>query len=666
MWRRAWASLKTPAGLVLSLVFLVMFAMYASNDNWDKDPSAPRGDGVYRPILARGDGHLMFLMARSIVLDHDVNYDNDLARFGDPFHQPRTVTGHKGIPHPIGPALAWAPFLAVSHGLSKVVNLFGADIASHGYTMWDQRIVFASTVVFAFGAAMLAWLVMRRWLVHVASGLYGIVAVMFGTSLTYFVTYMPSYAHGLDAFVCAAFLAYWALSYGQWTGRRFAIAGLLLGICALVRITGFSLGIVLALEIVLETIRRARSRGAVATIATPALLGVLALLVASIVFIPQMLAWKYMYGEYLVSPMGPRFMRMDHPRLLEVLFSSRNGWLSTHPIAYFSLIGLVFVPRPFRVVALGLGLATAFQVYVNACVFDWWAGASYGQRRMCSMTFVLIVGLSSLIAAGHRRLNNSSLPRRWLQVYWVAVTVILAWFVIWNMSFVGTYRNNVPPSGTRRMCCTSIPRVMARIAQPVYDRLGNPFALPASAIFAWSHDVPLVRWDEAVGRDADEPDLTLYNKGQHTSRTQTWNLPSSGFARYLVSGFGPSQSEAKLAWRWTVSQRSRLLVPLMLAEAHTFTIPVYPNIGNGDHLRVRIGFDDDVYIDRELTSGWNNITFTVAATSVGMHELWIDATPHLHGGAPAPAAPKGVAFVGVAAGPITIGYPPAALLGETR
>ena len=162
-WRRAAAWVCTPQRAVLAVCLVVIFAMFATNSDWGGDPVSPRGDGKYRPVLARADGHLMYLMTRSLVLDGDLDWDNDLARFGDPHTALRTAVGRKNIPYPIGPALVHAPFFALAHGLSKLANLFGADIPAHGYTMFHQRIVFATSVLFAWAAVLLGFLVARRW-----------------------------------------------------------------------------------------------------------------------------------------------------------------------------------------------------------------------------------------------------------------------------------------------------------------------------------------------------------------------------------------------------------------------------------------------------------------------------------------------------------------------
>src|SRR5205814_693016 len=81
-----------------------------------------------------------FLITRSIVFDQDLDFDIDLAQFGDPWQQPKTVTGKKNMMQQIGPSLIWAPLLAIAHVLAVVANVFGADIDTHGYTLFHQRI----------------------------------------------------------------------------------------------------------------------------------------------------------------------------------------------------------------------------------------------------------------------------------------------------------------------------------------------------------------------------------------------------------------------------------------------------------------------------------------------------------------------------------------------
>src|SRR6185503_13538665 len=142
----------------------------------------------------------------STALDFDWNFDNELGAFGDPWGQPRNREGHKQIPHPIGPALIWTPLIWVAQAGAAVANAMGADIPMHGYTEWHQRFVFLSSVLAAFVAVLLGrklaiQLLGTQW----AAG-YAASAVLLGTSLTYYATYMPSYGHALDAGLCGGFL----------------------------------------------------------------------------------------------------------------------------------------------------------------------------------------------------------------------------------------------------------------------------------------------------------------------------------------------------------------------------------------------------------------------------------------------------------------------------
>ncbi|HEX3759388.1 MAG TPA: hypothetical protein VHW23_11810, partial [Kofleriaceae bacterium] len=161
---RLWAPAGRWPRLMMAAAFAVILGMYCTNQDMGGQPEAPRGDGVYRPVLARGDGHMMYLMARSTALDGDWRFDNDLARFGDPWRQRTTRTGRKAIGHPIGPALVWTPLIWIAQAGAVVADALGARIELHGYTLWHQRFVFLSSALAACGAALLGARLARQLL----------------------------------------------------------------------------------------------------------------------------------------------------------------------------------------------------------------------------------------------------------------------------------------------------------------------------------------------------------------------------------------------------------------------------------------------------------------------------------------------------------------------
>lgn len=632
MWRararRLAGALRRLPVAVFALAFVFLAVNYCANDDMAGAPDAPRGDGKYRPVLARGDGHIYYSMLLSIALDGDLVLDDELRAFGDPWNQMIGPTGRKYVAHPIGPALVWLPAFAVAHGTAKVANLFGAGIQEHGYTAWHQRIVLFTSVIFGWLAALCGYLVARRWIGGRWGPLHAAMAVLLGTSLTYYTLFMPSYPHAMDAAACGVFLALWALGHGDLRWRRFVVLGIPLGIAGLIRTQELAMGVALAVELVALAVgapaevradrrRWARFAGGLA------LRGAVTLGVALVLLVPQLFAWKAIGGEYFHQAYGPNLVRYDHPQIMELLFAGQNGWFSTTPIAYLAVLGLPLVPRRARVVALGLGLALAIQVYLNASIMDWWCSASYGNRRLCSVTAVLVVGLAALLRAaslGAARLR----AKVWLRH--AIAGVVLGWFVVWNFGAVWSLRHGKAAGRTAGGApFYAVWDVQRRIAKPIHDAIGNPFALPASALFAWRHDVPLARWEQITGIYAFNPPLDQYWRGTYRRSRATWPLATA--ERFVVSGFGRLEKDGARPFRTVTAGRGVALVPLLLPEAHRFTLPVAP-VGAATP-EVVIRWNDTERARQVAGPGWTDVVFDVPAADidVGVNTLEIEAAP---------------------------------------
>jgi hypothetical protein len=644
---------------VLALACTAIIAMYGSNRDMGGQPDTPRGDGVYRPVLARGDGHLMYLMARSTALDGDWQFDNDLARFGDPWRMRTTSTGRKAIPHPIGPALAWTPLIWIAHGAALAANLFGAEIQRHGYTLWHQRFVLLSSPLFACGAILLGVRLARRVLGGsgavtegrgslageprpVARGslwaaTYAALAVLLGTSITYYATYMPSYSHAMDSFACAGFLYYWAATTGRADRRRWLVLGVLLGLAALVRVQELAMGSVVALEIVVETVSRRRGR----EIWRWWLGGAAAAVVSLVAFVPQLIEWHLVFGNIFGLPQGGRFTRFEAPMVAEVLFAPRNGWFSTTPIAYAAVLGLLTVPRRARLVGWGFLAVVAIQVYLNSTVFDWWGGAAFGQRRMCNVTLSLVVGLASLLWRCGALIRGRPRARHAIAI------AILVPFVAWNLMRVSQLRGGVAaPDALAPLCCDRAPRALRNTLSALYVAVGSPFEFPASLWFACAHGVPLSRWDQTVGNYPLIPPLDSLLDDQLWRQRGLWRIGHPGIEPFLVRGFSPSVRVDR-PLRWTTAASATALVPNLMPYGQRLTLWLGP--GGAHHATVR--WNGEIVADVELT-GWTPVRFDLPDIALHTNELTIEALP-----APLATPSSGAADpVGVAVGDLELEF----------
>ncbi|MDX2089840.1 MAG: hypothetical protein SFX73_18435 [Kofleriaceae bacterium] len=636
--------------IVIAATCALVFALFATNSDMGGDPSSPRGDGKYRPVLARGDGHMLYIMSMSTVFDRDWVFDNQLGKFGDPWNQPRTKTGRKGIPHPIGPALVWAPLLATAHVGAKIANVFGAGIPEHGYDPWHQRIVFLSSVVFACAAVLLARRLAARAIGGSWAPTYGAALVLLGTSLTYYATYMPSYGHAMDAFWCALFLGYWAKTLGRRDLRRFITLGVMLGVATLVRIQEIAFGIVLVVELAYglvptpETTAKQRLRSALDF----AWRSAVTLVVALVVFTPQVVEWHVVHGSITELPQGAKYTRLGSPLVLEMLFSSRNGWFTTTPLAYAAVLGLFCLPRSARLVALGFGAVVLVQIYLNSTIFDWWGSASYGNRRLCNLTLPLAVGLSALIwRCGQLVARVPRIPR----VAWhVLLVLTLGTCAARNVARITPHRaGKAAPATASTDCCKYLPPGVKGAAQWVYKKVGNPFAFPANVIFALEHDVPLARWEVAVGDYPMTPGLDTLSNGRLHRERGKWTFTDP----YVISGLGPQQ-RADVPMRWTTRAEARVLVPNLMPYGQRYTLQLAP----GGATDVELAWDGKTVIKATLHPGWNGISFDVVDDWAGTHELAIRSAIAPH---PAPNAPFPVPKdpqVGVAVGVLEMQFLP--------
>lgn len=622
----------------LALAFACVIGMYCTNRDMGGAPTAPRGDGHYRPVLARGDGHMLYLMARSTALDGDWRFDNDLARFGDPWNEPRTATGRKGIMHPIGVPLVWTPLLWLAQGGAVVANLVGADVPLHGYTLWHQRFVLVSSALAACVAIFLAWKIAASCIGGRWAPTYGAVAILFGTPILYYATYMPSYSHALDACACAAFLAYWATTLGRNDVRRALWLGALLGIAMLIRTQEAALSVCVLIEYGYRAVRAAAARdgnGAGRWLAGGVLIGCVAL----VVFIPQLIEWHVVYGTATQLPQGPHYTRFGAPMIAELLFSARNGWFSSHPLAYLATLGLAFAPKRARLVAIGFAAFVVIQVYLNSTVFDWWSSASFGQRRMCNATLPLVFGLTALI----RRLAAiASRARRVPIAIWHGVAVLaLAPFVAFNVARAVALRGGRPaPSALSPSCCDQFPGALRAIASAVYDNVGNPFQFPANAGFALRHGVDLQRWDRVVGNYPFIPPWTALSDAERPRHHGVLHIGSPESEALVVAGFSPP-AVADRAFRWTTQRRATILVPNLVPYGQRLTLWLAPGFAS----HVELQWNGASVAAADLV-GWTPVRFDLPDIDVHTNELTIVATPGVapaRHGWPEPATPVGVA-----------------------
>lgn len=535
---------------LLSLVAVVHVASFLS-------PPMP-------PI--HGDGTYTYYWARSLAFDGDLDLRNDYELCGDPWGRATPVReglGPSNLWSP-GPALIWAPLLLVGRLVHPDADAPQPEIAGGCPTSRLAKLAMGGSVLAGLLAVWLTYRLGRRHAGPVAGAL-GAAAVGLATTLPYYATLLPSYAHAPAALAAALFVERWDATRGDRRLWRWAGIGLLLGVTMSVRAQCATL----ALAPLLEWIGGARRSSGMRDLGRWIAAGLVSVAAALVGFSPQMAAWKITYGSVLAVPQGSHFMRWHVPALDGVLFASSGGLLVWTPVLYLALagLGIAAADRRTRAVGLPLGLVFLSFVYVNGAVWDWWGAASFGARRFTALSAVFGLGLA--VFAGWLLRLADARPRAFAAG---ALSVGLALFTAWNYAAMWVIAKAAIPAHEEGRSDRFALRIFDELAADTWYAIGNPLTWPASIPFALRYGTHPRRYDLLRGegflyRDYQEFQLRPGDDRVVLSREPGIHLAARGFAETATS---PSPSRG--AALRMVADEAAVLLPLFAGDLRALTI----------------------------------------------------------------------------------------------
>ena len=410
--------------------------------------------------IVNGDAIQYYAYLRSLIIDHDLDFTNDYEAFYPPdaddrfeggWLTGRTATGRLANMVSIGPALLWAPFFVGTYLVLVMLRMLGIYVPLDGLAAPFQASTGVAGVIFATVGAYFCYRSCRL-LFPAAPALWGALVAWLATPAVYYSVVSPTYSHAPSLFATALFVYVWLRTRDSYGILRFVWLGLLAGVAALMRWQDV---IILALpgcELLSQSTKRRLPFISVVV------RGMVMAVAVAFMFAPQLVAWRAIYGEFLVMPQGGGFMRWSAPAVVSVLFSLRQGLFTWTPAVLVCIAGLGFLVRRDRLLGCVALAIVALTIYVNACAGDWWAGAAFGARRFVGNTILFSMGLAALFASEFSRRRPRLVP-------WTAAALILynLLFVLQYQLFMRGFEELAPYPST--------------VKQVFFDRLVLPFAL---------------------------------------------------------------------------------------------------------------------------------------------------------------------------------------------
>ena len=500
-----------------------------------------------------GDGVNYYVYVRSMLKDGDLDFSNEYAHYGlldrgdrGDLQMP-TRTGLRRSIFSIGPAVVWTPFFLLGEAVARVQAAAGGHPDLSGYGPCHRNAVALGSLAYGFAGVLLIYALLRRHF-GAATALGAALLTWWATFLDWYMVEQPAMSHAVSTFAAALVLWLWDSRRGCRSPRGFLGLGLALGLAMAIRWQNGVLLLLPALELVQGLREAGRGFSGAARAGGGLAVGVL------IGVSPQLVAWKVLYDEWLlwVPPHGADFLRLNHPYVLETLFSSRHGLLSWTPVLWLGYLGFVPLLRRRPRLAAPLLPVLLAMTYVNMCSGDWWAGGSFSNRRFDSLLPALALGLGASLDGLRAALERR--PR-------LGLLAAALPFVAWNLSLVEQTRRGLIP----RDDTVTFPELVGNGAQAFADVLGSPRTWPASWLFAWRYDRPPSQYDRLVGR------YLFYRQNNMAGHV---DLGFEGDDAMLGEGWGAIDSVDGIGAR-RLKGRGRLFAPLDVPEDLTVSLHAF-------------------------------------------------------------------------------------------
>ncbi len=499
----------------------------------------------------QSDAFYYYAYLRSFAFDRDVSLANDyrMIGLGDKPHlfEP-TTTGYAHSAWTVGPAIVWSPFFGLGHFAATRLAAQGRDVATDGTSYpYRQSIVIAGLVYALLGW----WLVLRlceEWFpTRIAAGATALMSS--GSFLLWYALVEPTMTHAPSMAAVAGFLLIWQRTRHDRSRAQWVLMAVVAGVMTLIRWQNMLFALVPAIDslVIITAALRSGDRSRLQQEVTN---GVMFTAVASLTFLPQMLAWKAIYGSWLaVSPVGPQ-IRLLAPQLSLTLFSSRNGLLAMTPLLYVALVGLVALAWRRRQDAAPLLLAVLAMVWFNASVQDWWGSDGFGGRRFDGILPAATLGLAAVLTGARRHL--ASRPQ-------VVVASVAGLLVAWNLTLVAAAQRGIVRLGE----AASFGVVTGAQARIWHETVGHIFSFPANYWFAARNGVSPAAYDLMA------PSMFLGDPRQPTGRIDI----GGDDQLWLGDGWFGAERDGDQSFRWS-TQEATLLVPLARVADLTVQIRV--------------------------------------------------------------------------------------------
>jgi len=402
---------KNTASLAILIILTVVIAVHFNLHFW-KHPG--------RIISSDIVEYYAYLPATFIYHDVSLRFrDSDPEKFYSKFWAYKSGSGKYILKMSMGLSIMYAPFFFIAHAWSLCT---GQDTG--GYSpVYEFFLIFAAVFYLALGLFTLKKILLRYFNSNIT--FLCLLGIGLGTNLFYYSALEAPMTHVFSFCLFTLFLN----TTIQWLEKpsvKYTLAlGLITGLITLIRPTNL---LILFVFLLWDIVSLQDLKQRVLLILKNYRMLLLFAVCSILVWVPQLIYWKYVSGSWLYYSYGDEHFYFGKPELINVLFSYRKGWLLYTPLMAFALAGIPLMFRYMREKSFSVLLYTVLCIYIVSSWWCWWYGGSFGLRAFIESYAILAIPFAVVI----KWLSKGLLKR-------IVLGVILILFISLNLFQTAQY-----------------------------------------------------------------------------------------------------------------------------------------------------------------------------------------------------------------------------------
>lgn len=324
----------------------------------------------------------------------------------------------------MGTALMLSPFFFAGH-----IYCLLAGLPQDGYSMPYQNAMSIGVLIYLFAGLFFLRKVLLNYFSDKATALTLLIIVL-GTTLLWYSTFECFMNHAITFSLICICMFYFFNWIDYEINRHLLLFALCFGLVVLIRPLACAFMVFFAVYGV------AAKGGTIMFLhflSKNFTAVCLAVLIAVIIFFPQLFYWKYVTGNWYYDTYSDEHFIFNDPMFFSFLISFRKGWLIYTPLMWLALAGFIVLYKKYKALFYSSIITLVLTIYIYSSWWAWSYGISWGLRPMLDIYGILSIPITAFID----RFFSAS------KIVISSALVVICLFILFNLFQTWQYKNGL-------------------------------------------------------------------------------------------------------------------------------------------------------------------------------------------------------------------------------